>query len=251
MTGRFAIKGILGVSLVFVLGAMSSTASALVSSTTVSGCSLYKKSLGQCSVFVDGILKGLGNVSKNPTAFTATMSRISGQVFCKNPSGNSSTANGTPFIDVEVEPLVGADTIEQAQVTKNGRALSEIVFHDPQIIQALIAAGVNVPDCQNSNWIKVIVVTKMQIMGQQLEDPDPTTAGTCDLTNFTDVSGCTITDTLRTSCRIQDPYFFNPAAALGVKSYNYGDETTGNGACTEICHSTDPTQCNLVVPVHP
>jgi len=222
MTNKFVIKSILAVSSVFVLSVMSPTANALVSSTTVSGCSLYKKSLGQCSVFVDGILKGLGNVGKNPTAFAVTMTKISGTIFCKNPAGNSTEANGVPFTNVEVL-LSDVDPLEQAQVTKNGKALSEIVFHDPQIIEA-IKTATQVPDCQHSNWLQVIVVTQMEVIGQQLEGSDPSV----------------ITDTLRTSCRIQDPYFLNPASAIGVKSYDYN--------CTEICHSTDSSACNLTTP---
>jgi len=255
MTSKFAIKSILGVSLIFMLGAMSSPASAIVSSTTVSGCSLYKKALGQCSVFVDGILKGLGNVTKNPTAFRVTMSKISGQVFCKNPAGNSATANGQPFFD-EFVSLDAGDTIAPGEVSRNGKALSETTFHDPVIIGAFPAD--QFPDCQNQNWIKVIVVTRMQVMGRQYEDPTPAdnSPGNCFLNpdlaagEEFDFDGCTVVDTLRTSCRIEDPYFNNPALALGVKSYSYGNENTGTGGCTEICHSNDETQCNAGFPVH-
>lgn len=257
MTTTFSIKSVLAVSLVFILSAISSTAGALVSSTTVSGCSLYKKALGQCTVFTDTILKGLGNVTRNPTAFTATMSKISGSIFCKNPAGNTvEDNNGTPFTEVAVV-LAGADTINPAQVTKNGKALSEIDFHDQEIIAAIKSVpGISVPDCQNSNWIQVIVVTKMQIMGQQWEDPSPGDNASCFLTpgpgeNF-DFADCNNTDTLRVSCRIQDPYFSNPASAIGVKLYNYGADVEGPGAgtgsCTVICHSTNPAECNLTSP---
>ena len=119
------------------------------------------------------------------------------------------------------------------------------------IIQGFKDAGVAIPDCQNANWIRIIVVTKMEVMGVQLEDPSPgnNTPGNCNLTTPPfDVVGCTRADTLRTSCRIQDPYFLNPASAIGVASYNYGNEDTGTGACTEICHSTDDSLCNLTTP---
>lgn len=242
MSTKFAIRNILVASSVFALSVMSPTASALVSSTTVSGCSLYKKSLGQCSVFVDGILKGLGSVTKTPTAFTATMARISGTIFCLNPAGNSAEANGVPFSEIPVA-IAGADAIEQVQVQKNGKALSEIVFHDPAIIAA-IKTAVQVPDCQ-SNWIQAIVVTKMEVMGQQWQDPSPSDASQCLLTgeNLEIDNTCVLVDTLRTSCQIQDPYFQNPVSALGVGSYNY--------VCAEVCHSTDPAQCDLNTPTTP
>lgn len=249
MTSKFAIKSILGVSLVLMVSIVIPTASAIVSSTTVSGCTPTKKLLGQCSIFVDGLLKGLGNVSNNPTAFTATLSKMSGVIFCKNPANNA-LSNGQPFTETEI-PLTGGDAIEPRQVTKNGKALSEIVFHDVDIIEA-IKRGTQVPDCQNSNWIQLVVVTRMEVMGQQLEDPSPTSTDpdTCLLTGATlDIDGCVVTDTLRTSCRIQDPYFLNPASAVG-NSYNYGNEQTGTGSCTEICHSTDSSECNLALPAH-
>jgi hypothetical protein len=246
----FSIKSILAVSLALIMSIMISTAGAVVSSTTVSGCSLYKKSLGQCTVFVDGLLKGLGNVSKNPTAFTATMFQISGRIFCKNPAGNSIEGQGVPFQDFEVSPIEDGQAINPATLTKNGKTLSEIAFHDPRIIQALADAGFTV-SCQHSNWIQVIVVTKMQVMGQQISDPNPsTTSDDCNLpaTGPLTIGGCDIDDTLRVSCRIQDPYFNDPASAIGVKNYDYGNADTGTGNCTEICHSTDPTQCSLTAP---
>jgi hypothetical protein len=240
MTTKFLIKSILAVGLVVI---MSSTVGAIVSSTTVSGCTLYKKSLGQCSIFVEGLLKGLGNVTSNPTAFTVILTRISGRIFCKNPAGNSIEANGVPFQDVEVSP-VGADTINQGQVTRNGRALSEIVFHDPQLIAELAEAGFTV-SCQNSNWIQVIVVTQLEVTGKQLSDPTPNDDAQCLLDpgpnqNFIIDSTCDVDDTLRNSCRIEEPYFSNPASAIGVAKYDYD--------CSEICHSSDPTQCDVNIP---
>jgi hypothetical protein len=215
---------------------MGSTAGAIVSyPLTITGCTALKKSLGQCTIFVDGILKGLGNVTNNPTVFTATMFRMSGQVFCKNPAGNSSTAQGQPFIDLPVG-LIDLDTIDPGEVTKNGKSLAEVVFHDAEILAA-IDPETDIPDCQNSNWIKVVVITKMQILGRQLEDSG---TGTCDVNNPATFESCTIVDSLRVSCQIQPQYFTTPGAAIG-KSYSYGAEGTGTGSCTQICHSNDPT----------
>jgi hypothetical protein len=248
-TAGFAIKSSLAVSMVFMLGVMSPTASALVTSTTVSGCTLYKKSLGQCSVFVDAILKGLGNVRTNPTAFAATMFKISGQVFCVNPAGNSSEANGQPFTDLPVE-LSAGDAVTQDEITKNGKSLSDVAFHDADILKALADNDVALPDCQ-SQWNKTIIVTKMEILGRQLEDPTPSNPATCYLSPNTGedflVDGCTTVDSLRVSCRIQAPYFDSPVLAIG-KTYTYGDKDTGSGACTEICHSTDANLCSTTAP---
>jgi len=250
MTTTFSIKSILAVSLVLIMG---STAGAIVTvPLNISGCTAIKRSLGQCSVFVDGILKGLGNVSQGnnftPTAFAVSLSRISGRIFCKNPAGNSLEGNGVPFADFEV-PIQNADTINPASISKNGKTLSEVDFHDAQIILALAEAGLAV-SCQNSNWIQVIVVTKMEVMGQQLSDLNPSDNNDgCFLpqTGALTIDSCNIDDTLRVSCRIQDPYFIDPKSAVG-KNYNYGDEVTGTGSCTVICHSTDSAQCNLNTP---
>lgn len=252
MTSSFSIKSIIAVSLVLIMSIMSSTASAWVTSTTVSGCSLYQKSLGQCTVYVDGLLKGLGNVNKNPTAFEATMWNMSGLVTCYNPAGNAFEGQGVPFTDIEVS-LDSGSTISPDALTRNGKTLSEIAFHDPQIVAAINSALDEPVTCQNSNWFPVAVVTSMQIMGRQVSDPDPSTAADgCDLPATGDITttGCTIDDTLRVACRIQDPYFDDPASALGVAYYDYGDIMTGTGYCTEICHSTDPTACNSTNPYY-
>ena len=250
MTSSFSIKSILAVSLLCSMSIMSSTASAVVSSTTVSGCSLYQKATGQCTVYVDGLLKGLGNVNKNPTAFEATMWNISGLITCYNPAGNAYEGQGVPFADISVS-LDSASTISPNTLTKNGKTLSEIAFHDPQIVNAINSALTEPVTCQNSNWFPVVVVTSMQIMGKQVSDPDPSnTADGCNLPATGDLTttGCTVDDTLRVACRIQDPYFVDPASAFGVAYYDYVSPTTGTGNCDVICHSTDPTQCNSTYP---
>ena len=123
MTNKFSIKSILAVGLVVI---MSPTASAIVT-YSVSGCTAYKKSLNLCSVFVDGILKGLGNVTNNPTAFTVTMSKISGTLY-KNPANNA-LSNGVPFIELPVD-LTQLEPINPTQVTKNGKALADVVLRN-------------------------------------------------------------------------------------------------------------------------
>jgi len=262
MKPSFSIKSILAVSLLCSISIMSSTASAWVTSTTVSGCSLYQKSLGQCTVYVDGLLKGLGNVNKNPTAFKGTMWDISGLITCFNPAGNAFEGQGVPFDDLII-PVESGSAISPDSISKNGKTLSEIAFHDPEIAKAVNAglteAGLDPVTCQNDNWIPVVVVTSMQIMGQQISDPDTSDSpDPADPESFTGcylpitgklyTEGCDIDDTLRVACRIQDPYFADPASALGEKYYDYVSPTTGAGNCDVICHDTDPEQCNATSP---
>src|SRR5262245_25306456 len=166
---KFLIKSILAVSLVLI---MSSPAAAYVG--VVGGRFVWCPA--PCSIEVDGLLQGLGNVIKGPnftpTAFTATAFNISGVGLCKNPAANSFEGNGVPFSSVPVA-VTGANAISPTQITKNGKALADIVIHDQQITDALALAGFNFT-CQNSNWIKVVVVTQLEILGRQLSDPDPT-----------------------------------------------------------------------------
>lgn len=237
MRTTFSIKSILAVSLVLI---MSSTAAAIISGGSVT----FKNCLIPCSIEVEGLLKGLGNVTKTPTAFTATVALVSGTVFCKNPANNSVEANGQPFKDIPVT-VDAAANINPAQVSRNGKALSDIIIHDSEMIAALAQAGFSVT-CQNANWVKAIVVTDMEVLGQQVSDPDPANT-TCFLTpaenqDFIIDSSCHIDDSLRNHCTLPEPYFTTPKLALGkqVKEIDY--------QCSQICHSTDSTQCNLDTP---
>jgi hypothetical protein len=175
------------------------------------------------------------------------MSRMTGFIFCKNPAGNSAEANGRPFTEVDVD-LTGVEAVTPAAVSKNGRALVDIDFHDVEILQELAAAGVTIA-CDKSNWIKIPVITSMEIMGQQLSDPDPLNITGCNLpaTGPLTTDTCNIVDTLRVSCRIQEPYFTTPASAIG-QTYSYGAANSGTGSCTEICHSADPNLCSPLNP---
>jgi hypothetical protein len=177
MRTKFLIKSILAVSLVLI---MSSTAGAYV----------YKIINGQrvnctlsplCSIESEGLLKGLGNVTNNATFFKVTIRIEEGTMVFLNPAGKPGGI-GVPFGDVFVQ-LDETDQIGQNQVAKNGSALSELIFHDAEMIAAIVAALTdqcatgNFPEAcvtlsqinsQNQNWLRLIVVTKLQVLGEQI-----------------------------------------------------------------------------------
>src|SRR5262245_6506093 len=109
---KFLIKSIPAVSLVLI---MSSTAGAWTYGTSAS--QLFCQSLGTCSIKVDGILKGLGNVTNDPTNFTVRILVQAGAIVVANPGGNIGGI-GVPFGDVVVE-LTGTDLIGAKDVSKN------------------------------------------------------------------------------------------------------------------------------------
>jgi len=261
MVSKFVMKSILAVSLVFFMG---QTAWAVISntSTTQTSCTAKLRLAGLCSINVEGLLKGLGNVTNNPTAFSATLLIQEGRIFCKNPAGNSIESNGVPFTDVEVT-LEGSTGINAADVSKNGRSLSDITFHDPDLIAA-VEAGLNAQcngglgdpvactqleqlPCQHSNWIQTIVVTKLQVLGEQWTDPDTTTPA-CNLNDrnpdplieeiIIDTDQCTLADALGTKCDAPPAVVADPKSFIW-KAFTY--------ACTESCHDSTGT-CTLPLP---
>lgn len=203
MASRFITRSILVIGLVFLMG---TTAGAKIGGTSTSqtGCTQALHDAGFCSIEVEGLLTGLGNVIKTPTAFAVTVLIQEGKIYCKNPAGNSLEGNGVPFSGATVV-VEGAETINAADVSKNGRSLSEIVFHDAELIQALIDSGqVNAEEiqCPNANWIQIILVKKLQVLGEQFTDPASTEPNTCELNSdpliITDQ--CTFVDALGTQC---------------------------------------------------
>jgi hypothetical protein len=233
MVNRFITRHFLALGLVFFMG---QTASATISntSTTQIKCTTTNHLLGLCSIQVEGLLKGLGNVTKTPTAFAVTVVIQEGKVFCKNPAGNTLEGNGVPFRGAIA--LDGGDTINAGDVTKNGKSLKDIVFHDWQLIDAVIAGGVVTADqiaCPNPGWIQIILVKKLQVFGEQFTDPTPTDTTTCDLNSDPlNLFGCTLVDALGTQCSA-------PVVAddktLVWEQFTYG--------CTEICHDATGQTC--------
>jgi hypothetical protein len=138
--------------------------------TTSAATTCYK-----CSVNVESLLGGLGNVSQGPNAdvvlYRVTMFMQDVHVSCVNKAGNAEPANGQPFINLAVD-VSEEDLIDAAQVTKNGRALSDILFEDHEIIATLIAADAfdesitSAADLCQKNWTPRVLIRKMQVFGQ-------------------------------------------------------------------------------------
>jgi len=168
-----------------VIGAsvMTLMTGAFVEAGTVSGSGGYS-SLGKCcigtkcfpcSVRADRILKGLGNVNLNPTEFKVWLYLQNSSLWCQNKAGNATPANGQPYGQITVEAV---DQIKSTEVSKNGKALSDITFHDRTqngeigMIEALIAnnavPGITNVDqlCPNANWQVYLLITQMQALGQ-------------------------------------------------------------------------------------
>lgn len=228
MTTKFLIKSILAISLILI---MSSTAGAWTSSTSSS--QLFCKSLGTCSIKVEGILKGLGNVTTDPTNFTVSILVQAGAIVIANPGGNTGGI-GVPFGDVLVQ-LTGTDLIGVKDVSKNGSALAEIIFHDADLIAAVVAAlqaqcdaGITT-SCdklaqinQKPNWKRAIVVTEMQVLGVQV------------------TNGISV-DELGSQCEAPSQVIADPISFVGV-AFNYG--------CTEECHDrTGDPACDGSLPL--
>ena len=230
MASRFITRSILVVGLVFLMG---TEAGARIGgqSTSQTGCTQALHDAGFCSIEVEGLLQGLGNVTNTPTAFAVTVLIQDGKVYCKNPAGNSLEGNGVPFRGAIT--LEGANTINAGDVTKNGKSLSEVVFHDAQLIEAIIAGGAVTADeiaCPNPGWTQIILVKQLQVLGEQFTDPTPTVPATCDLDTdpITIDNTCTLVDALGAQCSA-------PVVAddktLVWQQFNY--------ACTKLCHNSN------------
>jgi hypothetical protein len=236
MAARFSIKSILAVSAVLVMSIWSTTAGAYtIGGTGLSSCTynpLTKTT--SCSIDATAVLSGLRNTAKTPTAYVVTLGIISGSIFCTNPADNSIHANGQPFQQLLI-PIKNGQAITPNTITRNGHALADIKFEDPELIAALANAGF-VVTCQNSNWNQRIIVTDVRAFGQIVTD-DSAAAPTCQLsTDPVNTDGCTPVDNLLNSCVLPDPYFNDPQQALG---------TVVPYTCTQICHSTDYNACNF------
>ena len=238
MLSKFIVRSILAVGLVFF---MVTTAWAAISGTSTSQpkCTTARRAAGLCSVEVDGILKGLGNVTNNPTAFAVSLFVQEGKIFCYNPGSKTLQGNGVPFGSLAIQ-LAGADTIEAAQVSKNGKALSDVVFHDPQMIAGILEAKPDLEDdiqCQNANWLQIILVKKAQVFGEQQVDPASTEPNDCNINDPNTFPACQREDALATQC-------FSPIAsepeqqdeldkALVLQFFSYD--------CATLCHNKDAT----------
>jgi hypothetical protein len=257
MASRFITRSILVIGLVFLMG---TTAGARIGgqSTTQTSCTQALQDAGFCtcpngicSIRVDGILNGLKNESKNPAAYAVTIFIQQGNFYCKNPAGNTLEGNGVPFT-ATVATLDGVQSVDAADVTKNGRFLADVIFHDADMIDAIIDAkcGATPPDqcqffqdiqCQNPNWIQVVLVKKLQVFGEQFNDPTPTNPLSCNLDSdpVNIDNTCTLVDALGQQCL--SPIAANPNDQNALDKSLVAQEFTYS--CTELCHNVTGTLC--------
>jgi hypothetical protein len=211
----------------------------------------------KCSVNVEGLLGGLGNVSKgpnaNPVAYRVTMFIQDAEVSCINPGGNAERANGQPFFTTAV-PLSATDVINSPkQVTKNGRALADVLFEDSDIINGLIAGGAfdgtNITSladvCPNAGWTARVLVKQMQVLGQVFDNSEnsPTCGQLVQVgdesvprlfhdprTSYAVVNdGCNLTDALTVQC-------YAPTGAIVDTNFTYvGGSFDGAPPCETTC----------------
>jgi hypothetical protein len=198
----------------------------------------------KCSVDVEGLLGGLGNVSKgpnaNPVAYRVTMFIQDAEVSCINPGGNAERASGQPFIGTPV-PISDTDVINSAaQVTKNGRALADVLFEDADIIDNLIKAGAFVDSgitsiadlCPNTGWTARVLVKQMLVLGQAFDNSENSLI--CDLNNpetsyISLNDGCNLTDAMAVQC-------YAPTGSIVDTPFTYvGDSPDGAPPCNTIC----------------
>jgi hypothetical protein len=245
---------------VLAMGSVVQAASGTISGTSYSQCVCFSctgavvscsKSfcVKRCSIDAEGILKGLGNVSKGPNA-TAAAYDVSlfiqdAFVSCVNKASNAD-ANGQPFVGTEGTPTIEKnDLITNARIDKNGTAVSNIVFTDEEILAALFAAGAfegagitSIADlCPNKNWQARVLVERLQAVGRLFfADSD-----TCDLTPAPDdplpFAGCTLGDALAVQC-------FAPTGATATTPFTYvGESPDGSPPCDTLCHNDAGSIC--------
>jgi hypothetical protein len=187
------------------------------SSTT---CSTSTWRTKVCSIGVETILKQLGNVTNTDTLYRVRLWAKGGNAFCVNKPGNTETAEGQPFTPTDVTK---GDQITSNDIEKNGRALSDILFTDEEIV-----FGQNIT-CPNQNWSLKVLVTELEAWGQLLRDDDGTNSGPCNLTNPATFGACTLADELRVNCT-------SPGGVTVNQPFDY--------MCEELCHNNadnDPT----------
>jgi hypothetical protein len=272
MTTTFSSKSILAVSLVFIMSIMSSTAGAWVSDTSTSQTGCTKKEIlsGQCSIFAEGLLKGLGNTTNDPTAFSVTI-RIEAATFVlRNPASNNKQAQGTPFQDLAII-LQGADFLDESQIRRNGRATAGVIFHDdvlvPPVLAAIIArcnpddpspesqdaCEVKAQIEQHPNWLQTVVVTMLQVLGIQYVDDDPTTVD-CVITTTAGPDGELGTEdditTIEGDCRVEDALgqMCDAPADVLADPTDFAWEAFDYD-CTQVCHDREGNICPDELPI--
>jgi hypothetical protein len=121
------------------------------------------------SVKVDSILKKLKNADTTDPSYEATLFITGVLARCKNPAGKVDVLNnGKPFNpNVTLEQ---SQAITPQQITKNGSALSEIIFTDDEIkaaVEAALATDLDALCKQKGNpWsLDKLAVVNLQLVG--------------------------------------------------------------------------------------
>jgi hypothetical protein len=155
---RVVIIGVLAMSLV-------SMAGITVEAQSIGGFLV----IGINSVEVESILKQLKNAAKTGPLYEVVMFLQEVSVTCKNPAGQTGEANsGEPF-ELNNVAVSETDTIGADQITKNGRALSEIIFSNDELAAALATARGAV--CKKNWTADKIVVNAMEVVGTLFSCP--------------------------------------------------------------------------------
>lgn len=187
----------------------------------------------RCSIEGEATLKKLANVTNTPTGYRLFAFLQNVELFCENQGGNAQPANGQPFLGQSVQ-LNQTDVIDAVQVTKNGTAVSEIIIHDADIVQALLnTPGVFPPNtteadlCPSGTWTVYPLVHEFQPHGQLFTNAN--NVPTCDISNPSSADGCVLNDALGEQC-------FAPAGATIYEPFDYVG-ANGVPPCDTLCHN--------------
>jgi hypothetical protein len=208
-------------------------------------------SISSGSVIVDSILKKLKNTDTTAPSYEAVLFIQSVVARCKNPGGQVRVLNnGKPF-NVSTS-LDNTQAITPDQITKNGSALSEIIFSNDEIVAAVEQSLGDLDTlCKQTGqtWtLDKVAVTKFQLIGTLFtcaNGGDPTDprdifspANTkCIYTGGSFPNQLAYQDTLGKQCSVpskQDPY---------AHGFNYSCTTVCSGNPYDVtvngCNQTD------------
>lgn len=179
---------------------------------------------GWGSVDTVDILSGLGNADITLPAFEVVLFPQLVSIRCTGPAGQTGEGrNGNPF-EITNASVDQTLTIDNSQITKNGKALAEIVFTDADLIASIEAANGD-SLCNNSWTATEIVVHALQVFGTLFSCEEGGNQ------NDPRATGCLIEDAQSQQCFVPDDVTLDVLFS-GTGDYN----------CTTLCN--DPgTPC--------